>query len=146
MPAKVRGRYMRLNWQLCQAFEPAIVLIDLLDKGIDFVDDPIICQKNREERSQQPKSPAAAFPNRAERRVLDGKVYEVSGAVADIGEQGKNSKEEKRMQSECGTEMGPGQHDPGKDHNREDKVINDAARLPIADGIGQEQPAKRAGW
>lgn len=76
--------------------------------------------------------------------MLDENVHEVSGAIAGIGQQREDGEKEKRGQRQGGAEMGPGQTNPSKEHGCQGKVVENAAGLPKADGVGEELP-KRAG-
>jgi len=62
--------------------------------GIDLVSDPIIFQKNSEERPCQQEYPAAASPNGGKGGVLHGEVNEISGAVTNVCQQCQDEEEE----------------------------------------------------
>jgi hypothetical protein len=66
---------------------------------------------------------------------LHGNVDKVCGAVANVGQQRKDGKEQERMQRKRRAEMGPTRYKPDYNDHREDKVIDNAARLPKPDGV-----------
>ena len=107
------------------------------DKGIDLVGDPIIFENDCQEGSQQPESPAAAAPDRAESGALQGNVHEVSGAVAKIGEKRQSDKRHEQRQRQGPAEMGPGGDKPLKSDGGEDQVVDKATRLPEAERIDE---------
>ncbi len=104
---------------------------------IDFVGDPVICEDEGEEGAQGPEAPAKSIAACAGGRGLQGDVHEIGGGVAGIGDQGEDGHEEKGSQSQCGTEMGPGGHDPGNGDENEDEIVDKAAWLPKAGGVGE---------
>jgi hypothetical protein len=65
-----------------------------VEVGIDFVGDPIICQKESEESSDQPENPTVTLPGGAESGELHGDVDEIGGGVSSIGEQREYDKED----------------------------------------------------
>jgi hypothetical protein len=71
----------------------------------------------------------------ANRQALNGKVHEVGGAVANVGQQRKDGKEQKRVQRKRRAEMGPTRYQPDHNDHREDKVIDKATWLPKSDGV-----------
>src|SRR5260370_41624925 len=91
----------------------------LLNERINLVDDPIICKKNGEERSYHPKSPALAFQGGSNRQALHGDVHEICGAVASVGQQRKDEKEQKRMPRKHRAKMGPTPPNPHPNNNGE---------------------------
>ncbi len=115
-----------------------------LDKRIDLVGDPVILEKNGKECSYDPKSPAQAPPG-VSRQALHGNVGKVCGAVANVGQQRKDGKEQKGVQRKRRAEMGPTRYKPDHNDDGEDKVIDEAAWLPKPDGVSKEL-TKRARW
>lgn len=63
------------------------------DEGIDLVNDPVIRQKNGEEGSQQPETPAPTLPRGAKGGVLHGNVHEIGGAVTGVRQQSQDEEE-----------------------------------------------------
>lgn len=85
----------------------------LLDKGINFVGDPVVGQDEGQECADDPEDDAAALPESGEGRVLHGKVDEIGGAVEDVGDQAEDAELQEALQREGGTKMRPGGEDPG---------------------------------
>jgi len=63
------------------------------DKGIDLVSNPVIFEKNGEERACQQEYPTAASPDSGKGRVLPGNVHEVGGAVTGVRQQSQDDEE-----------------------------------------------------
>ena len=99
------------------------------DEWIDLVGDPIIFEKNGKERSYHPEDPAQASQGAANRQALHGKVHEVCGAVANVGQQRKDGEEQKRLQRKRRAEMGPTRYKPDRNDHCEDQVIDKPAWL-----------------
>src|SRR6266446_3692187 len=57
----------------------------LVEIWIDLVGDPITCQNDCKECSDQPQYPPSTSPKRIKRRVQHGKVHDVSCAIANVG-------------------------------------------------------------
>jgi len=85
-----------------------------------------------------------AFQGSASGEALQGDVYKVGGAVESVGYEPKDGEEQKRMQRKHRAEMGPTRYKPDHNDHDENKVIDEAARLPESDGVNEERP-KRAG-
>lgn len=108
------------------------------DVGIDFVGDPIVGEHDGEERPDGKKGPAPAAPEITKAGILHGQIGKISGAVTKIREHGENQKSTQVGPSKGGAKMGPRGHNPDDDDGDEDKIVEDAAALPIADGVGED--------
>src|ERR1051325_10887528 len=124
---------------------------DLVHVGIDFVGDPIVFEEKGEEHAGDPKNPTSRKPGRTERGSQERNVDDISGGVADVGEESEGGHWEKRGELERGTKMGPRADEPDGADGGEDEVVEDAARFPKAGGGGEEfEEARglldRSGW
>jgi len=109
----------------------------LLDEGIDFVGDPVIGHDEGQEGADDEEDDPGAFPESGEGGVLHGQVDEVGGAVEDVGDQTKEAELQQAFEREGGAEVRPGGEGPSDGDGSEDDVIEDAARLPEARGVGE---------
>jgi len=109
-----------------------------MDVGVDFVGDPIVGEKDGEERPDEPENPAMREPGGAEVGVEKRDVNEIGSGIAEIGEEGENDHGKKIGKMERGTEVRPGSDEPDDAHAEQDEVVEDAARLPESGGGGEE--------
>ena len=109
----------------------------LLDEGIDFVGDPVIGHDEGCEGAGDEEDDAGALPEGDEGSLLHGKVDEIGGAVEDVGDQAEEAELQQALEREGGAEVGPGGEDPSDGDGGEDDVVEDAARLPEAGGVGE---------
>src|SRR5260370_35831514 len=93
------------------------------DERINFVDDPVIFEKNGKERSYHPQSPALTSQGAANRQTLHENVHKEGGAVPNIGQRGKYGEEQTRMQRKRRMEMGPSGEDPDHTDHGEANVL-----------------------
>ena len=109
----------------------------LLNEGIDFVGNPVIGHDEGQEGADDEEDDAGAFPESGEGGVLHGQVDEIGGAVEDVGDQTKEAELQQALEREGGAEVRPGGEDPSDGDGSEDDVVEDAARLPKAGGVGE---------
>lgn len=78
--------------------------------------------------------------------MLHGDVHEIGRAVTSVRQQSQDDEEEQRMGYQHRAEMGPSQHEPGENDEGENKIVEDAAELPEAEGIGEECAKGNGQW
>src|SRR5580704_9837225 len=102
---------------------------------INFVNDPIIREQRREQHTYQPQPPAPPLPTLPKRRTLHRNVHNIRRAIANIREQRQRAQWQQGLQGHSRTKVRPCGDDPHRADGGEYQVIDQPARLPIADRI-----------
>jgi hypothetical protein len=131
-------RYAKDLGAKCSRGEAGESVQELVNEGVDFVGDPIVSEKDGEEGAEYPQNPAKMQPVGVERGKLHGDVDEVCGAVADIGDEGEKEKRGNRGEDKSGAEVRPSECDPEENDDGESEIVEEATRLPKAEGGGEK--------